>query len=220
MQNNFGNLFSQVKEKYRKEGLVNLFRKSWIYFFEYQNRHFFLYNSYLKERKEEYFLPKTENYVLNIISSEQQIQKLMREGYIVPMSESETRMRLQKGAILFLIMVGRKIAARGWIATTEEAKSSFNNYSYKVDFASKEACSGGAWTNPEFRSQGLLTFLLYKRYEYLMQHGYLNVKSIVETNNIASIKAHQKFAPEDRVYGKARYIKIFGLEYWKETFTG
>jgi hypothetical protein len=43
------------------------------------------------------------------------------------------------------------------------------------------------------------------------------VKSIVEVHNSAALKAHERFAPEEKKESEAHYLRVMGLHFWRET---
>jgi hypothetical protein len=56
-------------------------------------------------------------------------------------------------------------------------------------------------------------------HQYYDENGIKKTKSIIQANNIASLKSHAKNHPgEDQgPVAKLRHIKVCGLESWKET---
>jgi hypothetical protein len=104
-----------------------------------------------------------------------------------------------------------------WIALSRQANSAINVYPLKIDFTQRESYAAGVWTNPKFRRNGLHTYVYYKMYDFLRESGKLRVLSIVASDNIPAIRAHFKFAPDERIYARARYIQLFNLRFWKES---
>jgi RimJ/RimL family protein N-acetyltransferase len=98
---------------------------------------------------------------------------------------------------------------------SQEAKDSFDSLPYQVNFADKQACTGGTWSNPNYRGKGLMVYGYFKRFEFLRERGFESSRNAVDEGNIASQKAHAKFGP--KIYAKARYLKILGWRRWKET---
>ena len=105
---------------------------------------------------------------------------------------------------------------------TEEAKNTFNPYPYKVDFSNGEVCGGDVWTNPKYRRLGLHSYAMTKRQEYLIEKGGRILVAISQLDNItaqsASAKHHARLNPHGKeILKKARYVRVFGLKFWKET---
>jgi L-amino acid N-acyltransferase YncA len=96
----------------------------------------------------------------------------------------------------------------------EEAKKCFDVLPYRVDFSGKQACTGGTWTHPKYRGKGLMGYGYYKRFEFLREKGFKSSRNGVEVGNTASNKVHARFGP--RIYGRGRYLKVFGWKSWKE----
>jgi ribosomal protein S18 acetylase RimI-like enzyme len=123
---------------------------------------------------------------------------------------------IQKGAAAGLIFVGKELASMEWVAMTERANKAINLYPLKIDFQQKEAYASGVWTNPKFRHKGLHVYVYYKVYDFLRENGITSIFSIVASDNLAAQKAHQRFSPQERVYGRARYLNILGIPFWIE----
>jgi len=199
------------------EGLIPLLRQVFVFLaghiFRYE--HYYLYEYTLKERNEADFMPKIQNFAFKIVSTKQEADKLVAAGidfrpYIV-----NARRGLEKGAVAFCFFIDGKLAHIGWVAMNEEAKNCFDSLPYRVDFADKQACTGGTWTNPKYRGRGLMAYGYYKRFEFLREQGVKTSRNGVEAGNIASQKAHAKFGP--KVYAKARYLKVLRWKSWQET---
>ena len=214
----FTTLFEAVKYILRTEGLLPLFRQTLAFmiypFFEY--RTCYCYEHILRDtifdgRSEANFRPKIHNFTFEIVSTNQQADELAASGFKF---HSTYRDKLNKGAVAFCVFVNNELVHIGWTATTEEAKKSLNELPYRVDFSNKEAVAGGTWTNPKYRGMGLMVYGYFRRFEFLNNKGIVVVKSVVDTSNIASQKAHAKLKP--RMYAQARYLKILGFRFWKE----
>jgi GNAT superfamily N-acetyltransferase len=98
-----------------------------------------------------------------------------------------------------------------------EAKASIDKYPCRVDFAGKEAYAGDVETYPKYQGQGLHLYAYYKIYDFLREKGINTVKSIVEVHNTAAMKAHERFAPEEKIVARGRYLRIMGLHFWRES---
>ena len=116
---------------------------------------------------------------------------------------------LEHEGVAFCVFVGRELAHIGWVAFTKEAKDTFDPLPYRVNFSDNQACTGGTWTEPKFRGQGLMTYIYFKRFEFLRQMGIKTTRNAVETDNISSQKVHAKFGLT--VLAEARYLRLI---YW------
>jgi len=210
-------LLRRAREIFQTEGLLPLLRRGFIfligYFFIYKCN--YLYEHTIKERNEADFLPKIQDFTFEIITNNQQADELAAAGLGFGSHHPNERRGLEKGAVAFCFFINGDLAHIGWVAMNEEAKNSFDSLPYRVDFAAKQACTGGTWTHPQYRGKGLMVYGYFKRFEFLREQGIKSSRNGVGVGNIASQKTHARFGP--KVYAKARYLKIFGWKSWKET---
>jgi hypothetical protein len=201
----------------QKEGLIPLVKNGITFligfFLRYETH--YLYEFTLKERNEADFIPKVNNFTLQIITTNQQAGELKDKGFDLEALYSNTRKLLDNGAIAFCILVGQELAYTSWLAMTEETKDSFRQFPFHVDFSNKEACTGGTITTPKYRGKGLMTYGKYKQYEFLRERGIIRSRGAVNTNNITAQRVQAKF--EHRIYAKAFYLKILRWQFWRET---
>ncbi|MGD1119760.1 MAG: hypothetical protein ABR886_09765 [Dehalococcoidales bacterium] len=183
----------------------------------YENFSCYVFNSTLIIRNENDFTPAINEFTLKIISTKQQLSELVDNGFDLLPHLDKTRHRLGKGAIACLLFVGKELASMEWVAMRAEAKAAIDIYPCKVDFLNKEAYAGGVWTKSKYRGKGLHIYTYYKIYDFLRENGVRTVKSIVEVNNSAAIKSHERFAPEEKIVAKAHYLRVMGLHFWRET---
>lgn len=216
MGNTLSALFVRGKSLLQKEGVIPLFRRGFAYlaqyFFAYGT--YYLYEHTMKERNETDFLPKIEDFKFQIISTHQHADELAASGFDLGSTSIDARRRLDKGAIVFCVLIEKEIAHLGWVAMTEEAKNTFDSAPYRVDFSNKEACTGDTWTNTKYRGKGLMVYGYFKRLQFLRERGITVTRCITAKNNIASQMAHAKFDP--KICGEARYLKILWWKFWTE----
>ena len=211
-------LIGRPKQIFQINGFLSLLRQQFSlltrgYFF--QHGQFYLYEYNLNERNEADFLPKIENFTLNIIYSNQQADELVRNGFDDFRSKTiEARQGLDKGAIAFCVFIERVLAHTGWIAMNEEAKNIFDPLPFKVDFSNGEACTGGAWTNPKYRGSGLMSYVFIKRLQFLRGRGIAVLRCSVSKNNIAPQRLHTNL--DATIYAEASYLKLLWWQTWKE----
>lgn len=210
-------LLERATEIFQTEGLLPLLRQGFIfligYFFWYQR--YYLYEHTIRPRDEADFSPKIQDFIFKIVTTNQQAEELAAAGFNFGSHHPSARGGLDKGAAAFCFFIDGELAHLGWVGMDETAKNCFDLLPYRVDFAAKQACTGGTWTNPKYRGRGLMVYGYFKRFEFLREQGIETSRNGVEMGNIASQKAHAKFGP--KVYAKARYIKIFSWKSWKET---
>jgi hypothetical protein len=196
---------------------MNWLPKFLTYLFVYENFKCYVYNSSLIIRNENDFKPGIKEFTLKIISTEQQMDDLAKGGFNLLSHLTKAKNRISQGAAACFIFIGKELASMEWVATNPRAKAVIDIYPCKVMYKAREAYAGGVWTNPQYRGKGLHVYAYYRIYDYLRENGIKSVKSIVEVNNSAALKAHARFAPEEKIEAKARYLRILGLHFWKET---
>jgi len=210
-------LLERAAEIFQMEGLLPLLRRGFIfligYFFRYQR--YYLYEHTIKQRNEADFLPKTRDFTFKIVTTTQQVDELVVAGFKFGSHALYAGGGLDEGAVAFCFFTNGELAHLGWVATNEAAKNCFDSIPYRVDFADKQACTGGTWTHPKYRGRGLMVYGYFKRFEFLREQGIETSRNGVEVGNIASQKAHARFGP--KVYARARYLKVFGWKSLKET---
>lgn len=197
---------------------MNLFNR--LAALTFQSYSCYLYESTLIKRNEADFLPRVGNLTFKLVTKIPQLDELASAGFDLSQIDTETRSALEKGAMAGLLFVDSELASMEWAAMTEQANRAINIYPLKIDFSQKEAYASGVWTNPKFRRNGLHTYVYYKVYDFLRINGVKTVRSIVAIENIAAQKAHEKFAPHEKLHGRARYLKILGFQFWSEKLSG
>jgi len=156
------------------------------------------------------FLPRISNLDFYILEDKQQVDELLSKGFELPPDLTVAEKRIAKGAKGFCFFVNRKLAHIGWVAMSEEAKSTIDPVPFKIDYANHEACMGGSITIPKYQGQGLMTYCLYKRLKYLFDKGILITRNRIIKGNIPSEKVHAKF--RGRIYAELKYRKIMCFE--------
>ncbi|MDD1744390.1 MAG: hypothetical protein LUQ20_01055 [Candidatus Methanoperedens sp.] len=168
----------------------------------------------MEERDETNFLPKTRDFIVQIVTSNKQADELAAHAVDFRKHIGNAQRALDKEAVAFCIFIGKELAHVGWLALTEEAKDAFDPLPYRIDFSNKEACTGGTITFPKFRGKGLMTYGYFKRFQFLWENGIKISRNAVKTNNIISQKVHNKFNP--KIYAKAYYVRFL---WWKFLIT-
>jgi ribosomal protein S18 acetylase RimI-like enzyme len=210
-------IFDRAKDFYKQQGLITLLRNIFAFLIAYENFTCYLYESTLKRRNEDDFKPRIKEFTIKIVSTKQQLDVLINDGFNLSLHSAEIKRRLEKGAIGCLEFVEKDLASVEWVAMNAQAKAAIDDYPCRIYFSNKEAYAGGVWTDSKFRGKGLHMYVYYKIYDYLRENGIVTVRSIVEVNNTAAIKVHEKFAPEEKIYARAHYLRITGLKFWRET---
>jgi hypothetical protein len=207
-------LLSRARTVIKKDGYAGFLRKAFMFplrrMFRY--RAFYIYEHDTREGNEADYLPRIKDFTFRIVTTNQQAEEMAAAGLNIYSEVKAARNRLDQGAIGFCVFVGNKLAHIGWLGLDEKAKNSFDAYPYAVDFP-REGCTGGTLTIPEFRGKGLMGYGYYKRFEYLRQKGINHSRNIVRTSNIASQKAHEKFAHRK---SRGYFLKIGPWRFWRE----
>lgn len=210
-------LVKRLKTILQNEGMLYLVKRTFRLIADYcfQYGTFYMYQHTMTARNEADFLPEIKDLTFHMVTTNKQADELALRGFDFRSYSLYAPRRLNKGAIAFCLFVGHELAHIGWVALSKEAKDTFGRHPYPVDFANKEACTGGSFTVPKYERQGLMRYGYYKRVEFLRAQGIKKSISIVNIRNIASQKAQAKFNPEIRA--KAFYLKILWWQYWKQT---
>jgi hypothetical protein len=185
---------------------------------------FFWYETYylyegsiasMEESNEADFMPNVNQFALNVISSNQEFDRLSAEGFDFRLWHPVYRRRLDAGAIAFSVFVGQELAHMAWAATTQRAMDSLDGPPFKVDFEAAEAASGGVWTHPKYRRLGFHAYTRLKLLQFLKGNGIAINRSVSSKQNIAAILTVDKF-PLGLKIREARYLRILWWKSWKE----
>jgi len=201
---------------FKNEGLVALIRKT-IPFLIHQP---FFYRKYHLRRinlGQIYDLdipPMPEDYYFHVITSNSQVSELTAEGYIFHPWYPTYRYRLDKGAVVFCVFVGKELGHISWCAMTAEAARILGEPPMKVDFTNNELVTGDYWTSPKYRGKGLATYATRDRRLYLLNKGNFIERSAMAVDNVA---VHRIPRGHSSLYAIGRYMKILWWQSWKET---
>lgn len=214
-------LTSRARDILRTEGAGALFRHAlgfvdFLFRRVYRRQDVYLYEHSLVPRSRDKFLPQLESYELRIVHSNEEADGLVAEGLedFRSVFVFSRRPLEKKGAVVFCVYVGSEFAHIGWVALDEESKRYVDALPYRVAFGERQACTGGTRTVPKYRGKGLMAYGYYERLEYLRQRGYVSSRNAVAVTNVASQKAHSRFAPT--VYAVGHYTKLLRWSRWKE----
>jgi hypothetical protein len=214
---------SYLRQKYQagryilqKEGLLPFvvegihFLRRCIFVYERD----YMYEMPLNEQMKFEAVPKIQNFVFEIVPTNQRLDGLVAQGFDFGIHGIRAREKLDKGALMFCIFVEKKLACVHWAATTQEAMNVQIKIPYKVDFSNSEAYLGWVETNPQYRRLGLSMYVILEKLKLLKTMGKTTGKCIAEQGNLASHKFTIKAG--GRVYGEGCYLKILWWKSWKE----
>ena len=205
----------------REEGLGTAVGRSFEYASAslFQAGAYYLYEHTMEERSEADFLPKIRDFTFRIVRTNREADELAAAtGSDFRRRFVRARRCLDSGAIAFCVFVGERVVHIGYVGLTEEAKNTFDPLPYRVEFARKEACTGGTVTVPEYRGKGLMAYGYFKRFQFLLDNGITVSRNAVARDNVASQRVHAKFGP--RTYAEAHHLKLLGWRLWRETPVG
>ncbi|MBW2180906.1 MAG: hypothetical protein JRG81_11145 [Deltaproteobacteria bacterium] len=216
---NFKSITDRIKAIIDKEGLASLFKRASMYlihkFFIYET--YYLIENSIKEMETDPddFVPDIPNLTYRFVKTNQEADKVAIELSDFRLSHHNARDRLDKGAVALCIFIGTDLAYIVWAATTEDAKKTFNDIPFNVNFENKAVVPGGESTTPKYRRKGLSTYghLLIDR--FLKDMGANKKHAAISKSNLISLRSKADFG--NRVYAKGRHIKILGWKLWKET---
>jgi len=213
-------LFERAKQILQTEGFLSLGKRGFAFgvshLFEYQT--YYLWGNvieYVRNSNDADFMPKTDDFSLKIVSTNQEADELEAGGLEFRSQVNNARERLDSGAVAFCIFIGRELANISWVAMAQRAKDSLNQPPFKVDFSNNESWSGGSWSSPKYRRKGLQVYNNLKRFEYLLDKEVVVDLGAIEKGNISSQKANTEFG--GKIYAEGRHLKILWWKFWKES---
>jgi len=158
--------------------------------------------------------PKIQDFAFEIIPTSQRLKELVAQGCDFGIHIIGAEEKLNNGAIMSCVFVGKELACIHWAAATQKTMNILTEIPYKIDFSNSEAYLGWSETNPKYRR------LLLSRYNYSEERKFLASiektigRTRVAKSNLASLKGLPKAG--GRVYGEGRYLKILWWKSWKE----
>jgi len=216
-------MLSALRKKYElgkyiltREGLLPFIEVAFLFplrlLAAYKN--LYIYELLLTEQRAKGFLPEVPNFTFEIISTGQQLRDLTARGFDFGIHFVSAEERLNKGAVMFCVFVGKELAHIRWIAATAEAKDSIVEIPCRVDFSKGEVYLGWSETVPRYRRKGLLVYTYFEIAKYLRKDGRTKVRAMVTKSNAASRNAHAKLG--GRICAEGRYLRLLWWKFWKE----
>jgi hypothetical protein len=108
------------------------------FLFVWENFKCYVYQSALKRRNENDFLPGINEFTLEIVSTLPQLNDLAHKGFDLSPHFAMAKQMLEQGAVACLAFIGKELASMEWAATTSQAKVSIDIYPCKVDFLTRK----------------------------------------------------------------------------------
>jgi len=142
---------SHLQQKYQrgkyilqKEGLLSFVMEG-IRFLRkavFVHERYYMCESPLSEPMKFVSTPKIQDFVFEIITTGQRLEGLMAHGFDFGIDIIGAEERLDKGAIMFCIFIGKELACVHWAAATQEAMNVLTKISREVDFSNNEVYLG------------------------------------------------------------------------------
>jgi hypothetical protein len=158
--------------------------------------------------------PKIQNFVFEIVPTNQSLDGLVAQGFDFGIHGIRAREKLDKGALMFCIFISEELACVHWAAATKEAMNVLTKISREVDFSNNEVYLGWSQTDPKYRRLGLSTYVISEKVRLFATMGKTAGKRIAEKSNLASRKLTIKAG--GKVYAEGRYLRILWWKSWKE----
>jgi hypothetical protein len=159
--------------------------------------------------------PQIQDFVFEIVTTSQRLKDLAAQGCDFGINVIGAEEKLDKGALMFCILVGKELACIHWAATTQEAINTLiNRRCYKSDFLNNGVYLGWSQTTPKYKRLGLSQYLIAEKLKLFATMGKTTGKWTVVKSNRASQRLTIKIG--GRVYGEGRYLKILWWKSWKE----
>jgi len=212
-------LLRRARHIYQTYGFVTLLRRGFGFLvhcaFEYED--YWLYveaTDTMAGMSHASFLPQIDDFHFAIVSSNQRADELEAEGLEFRSSVPNGRERLDKGVVALCAFAGHELAGISWVAMSQQAKDTLPERPYKVDFSSKEACGGDAWTNPKYRQAGISVYRTFRIHQFLRENGIIARRNAYRKGSVWQEKLATRF---DRTrYAEGRYLRILWWKSWKE----
>jgi len=208
--------FKRVAGVFHNEGLCPLLKKIFQFIREqvFNTGTYYLYEHRLRPLEEKDYLPDLKNVHCEIITSNPEADRLEETGLEWRSQFLYSRAKLNKGGIAVCVFVDKKIACLSWIAINKKAEKSFVHRRYKVNYAEGECSTGGAYTLPQYRNKGLMTYSKFKQLQYLYERGFKTVRCAVKTSNPEQQRVNARFSPV--IYDKLHLIKVLRFNFIRQ----
>ena len=187
---------------FKKEGFYALIKKI-IYSFYSYNNNVVIWENNLKIKN---IKCNIDQLSLIIIKNADIFKELLSKEFDLSwyeMSIHRCMERLDRGAIMFLALVGKDIAHVSWIGFQKKTHNDFFFSPINYDI---EASVGGTMTNPKYRGKGIYTCVYNKIFLYIKNTGYSKAVLDANWNNIAVKRGQIKLGSIIR--GKKRHLRL------------
>jgi hypothetical protein len=217
----FKYIYSAIRDTIKYEGISSLISRSLVYLLHrmfWVEEYYIAYNNThsVIEEKEQDFLPKTSNYCLKIITTNQEADGLLADGFSFGAYELNLRAVLDKSILSFCIFVDKEFAHMSCIADNPRGKAIVDFHPFDVDYQNGEIVVGRAITVPKFRRLHLKEYNGYLFRKYYLEKGVKRILHSVNTHSLPALSV-STYAPDRPVKSRCRLTRILWFKYLKET---
>ena len=224
MSNNSKYIYSGVIGVLKHEGVISLILRGYSYLLQ----RIFIFDDYyiihtdldkFKNDCEADFLPKTNDFYWQIISTNREADELAVNGFDFTAYELNLRASLDRGASVFCFFVGKEIAHIVCIADNLIGKDTIDFRPFNVDFQNGDVVTGRAFTVPKYRRLRLRAYSGYLLRRFFKEKGYVRPIGTMGVKNYPALANSARYH-DTAVVAKCRYIKILWFKYFKEIEIG
>ena len=210
-------IYPGVKGILRHEGLMHLISRGFVFvlsrFYMFESHYVVSYE--LSNTHEVPLLPEGVDYCLKIVTTNQEADRLLTEGFDFGAYELNLRVSLDRGAIAWCTFIGRELAHITCSAENQQGKDTIDPTPFNVDFQNSEIVTGKALSVPKFRRHGITKFSGPRIRSYYLEKGTKRIKSTIRVNNLPALASATKI-PDIVALSKCQYRIILGFKFLKE----
>lgn len=204
-------LFKRGKESLHKKGLFLFLRHLFFY-------HLICY-IYENNLNGPSFPCRINNAQFKIISSGEELDYLLGQGFdfgAFPPDIQQYKVRLNRGAVLFCLLINGEVAHTSWIGFN--GKSSYDFYPFPIENGSA-GYIGGTMTAPKYRRRGISLYIHSEMFQYLKKRKVSKALLSIHKENIAARNSQIKsgsFIREER--HELRFLLFFNFK-WRRPYS-
>ena len=212
----------------REEGLVALVKRIFSFLlrcllsyraFGLSKRTYYLYKATpADEAAKARSTPLIPDFSLKTVSSSEEIEQLMADGFDLGWLPLKADEWLKKGVVAFCAFAGRELVHVSWLAMNKQAKDSLDGFTCQVNFSNKEAYLGWTVKNPKHRrvSRSVPLYVYFEIMRFLQERGIRACHFVVGKSKTVSRNTLAKRVPI-RPYREGCYLRLFWWKFWKES---
>ena len=220
MKNSLKTTYSGIKGVLKHEGVKSLVSRGFGFLlhclFMFENYYVVVvdYKDVGKEVESDY-LPRIDDHCWRIISTNQEADELIADGFELGAYELNLRLSLDKGAVAVCNFVGKELAHYSCLADNPRGKEAVDPRPFNVDFENGQIVIGRALTVPKFRRLYLRKYNGYVLRKYCWGRGVTGSKYSLQVNNYPAL-ANAAQPPDKLIVSRCQFTKILWFKYLKE----